>query len=81
METVSIQVIAACSGLSHDTLQRRIRRGEMPSPDSRTHEGLGWYLSTIKDWNPALAARIERGVQHKVFPLLAADRLTQARAA
>ena len=72
METVSIQVIASCIGLSHDTLQRRINRGGMPRPDSRTREGLGWRLSTIRTWNPTLAERIERGVQHKVFSLLAA---------
>ena len=72
METVSIQVIAACIGLSHDTLQRRNNRGGMPRPDSRTREGLGWRLSTIRTWNPTLAERIERGVQHKVFSLLAA---------
>jgi predicted DNA-binding transcriptional regulator AlpA len=57
MKTVSMQAIAACSGLSHDTLQRRIRTGEMPPPDRRTHDGLGWYLSTLRTWRPDVAAR------------------------
>ena len=67
MKNISLQVIAACSGLSHDTLQRRIHRGDMPPPDSRTHKGLSWRLSTIRAWNPQVAARIERGITTEIF--------------
>lgn len=72
MSTVSIFVISAASGHSHDTLMRWVRAGKMPKPDSRSRKGNGWRLSTIRFWNPALAAKIERGLKLKVFSALAA---------
>jgi predicted DNA-binding transcriptional regulator AlpA len=70
-DTIRIETLAAVMAVSHDTLDRRIARGEIPSPDYRSRAGIGWRLSSIYAWNPAVAGRIEAGFRHKVFPVAA----------
>lgn len=65
--TVNLEVLAATSGLGYDTLQRRFARGKIPAPDFREKRRLGWRLSTIRKWNPQVAARIERGIAAEIF--------------
>lgn len=64
---VNIEVLAATSGLGHDTIQRRCACGRLPAPDFREKKRLGWRLSTIRAWNPQVAARIERGLDAEIF--------------
>jgi hypothetical protein len=65
--TVNLEVLAATSGIGYDTLQRRFASGKIPAPDFREKRRLGWRLSTIRSWNPQVAARIERGLTDEIF--------------
>lgn len=64
---ISLQILAAVSGISHDTIQRHFARGKIPAPDFREKRRIGWRLSTIERWNPQVAARIERGLVAEIF--------------
>lgn len=70
---VTIWQLAAVIGKSVETIRRNVKLGNIPPADSvsigaRTH---CWRLSTIADWNPALAARLESLLEsndiHQVF--------------
>lgn len=60
---VSIAVLSAAMRLSEKTLTVAYRTGKAPMPDSvirdvRNRAAIrGWRLSTLKAWNPAVAAR------------------------
>lgn len=64
---VNLEVLAATTGVGYDTLQRRYTNGKIPAPDFREKRRLGWRLSTIRKWNPQVAARIERGITSEIF--------------
>lgn len=70
---VKLEVLAAVEGVSHDTVSRRIARNQLPAPDFHSgRSSVGWRLSTLSNWNPILAAKIERGLAAEVFPYLPA---------
>lgn len=54
---VRIEALAAVLAVSSDTVARRLARGELPSPDFRARNRLGWRLSTLHAWRPDVAAR------------------------
>jgi predicted DNA-binding transcriptional regulator AlpA len=54
---VRIEALAAVLAVSSDTVARRLARGELPSPDFRARNRLGWRLSTLRTWRPDVAAR------------------------
>ncbi len=70
---VKIEVLAAVEGVSHDTVARRLARGQLPAPDFRAQRhAVGWKLTTLRRWNPQIAAKIERGLADEIFPYLTA---------
>lgn len=65
---VKVEALAAVLGISTDTLKRRLLCGEFPPADFKPYRrGAGWRLSTLRAWNPQVAAKIERGLLHEVF--------------
>ncbi len=70
---VKPEILAAVMAVSHDTVTRNLAHGKLPSPDFHPHRSnIGWRLSTLRRWNPQVAAKIERGIQHDVFTFLPA---------
>ncbi len=66
---VKIEVIAAVEGVSHGTMSRMLARGQLPPPDFQANRrAVGWRLTTLRRWNPQLAAKIERGLADEIFP-------------
>lgn len=64
---IRIEVVAAASGKSYESLNRDVRQGKMPPKDfdSRLR---GWKLSTIARWNPRLARNIEELLKTPYLP-------------
>lgn len=54
-------LLSAALGVSDATIKRYIQEEKLPRPDAHG-EGAAylWRLSAIRDWEPALAERIER---------------------
>lgn len=60
--------ICAVLDISKESTLRRLAARTMPPPDQRLARGvMAWRLSTIRLWRPDAAARLERGIRHKVF--------------
>lgn len=77
--SVTISTLATALNVSDHRVTVRYLRGDLPAPDSsvrtaRNAKGTrSWRLSTLKAWNPAVAARCA-AIMHTLerFPLDAA---------
>ena len=70
---VKIEALAAALGVSTNLISRRVKNGTLPAPDAALwlKRPTSWRLSTLKAWRPDIAARLERGIKHNVFPVAA----------
>lgn len=64
--------LALALGLGEGAVINHIRDGRIPQPDLRGRCALKlWRLSTIRAWNPTVAAAIEPLLKNPAFPAAA----------
>lgn len=60
---VRLETLATAAGVALNSVRRGVAIGEIPKPDGLQRLGrnsppaVAWRLSTIRRWNPAVAAR------------------------
>ncbi len=66
---VRIELVSVASGLAFETLKTYERKGKIPKREVLPNRNSrAWRMSTVRAWNPRLAAKCEGLMQSPHFP-------------